>query len=105
MLFIEFFPFFLVFMDSDLFRALGCFAVAGVLLAAPVWVPAWAEVADEAVGPSSPDMRTMSGYAEADALRSYEHPEDVWCSGASPDCPSHFEAWNEPVCNSLPPTY
>ena len=78
-------------MDSDLFRALGCFAVAGVLLAAPVWVPAWAEVAAAA--------------DEADALRSYEHPEDVWCSGASPDCPSHFEAWNEPVCNSLPPTY
>ena len=93
-------------MDSDLFRALGCFAVAGVLLAAPEWVPAWAEVAAaEAVGPSSPDMRTMSGYAEADALRSYEHPEDEWCSGATPDCPSHFEAWNEPVCNSLPPTY
>lgn len=81
----------LVFMDSDLFRALGCFAVAGVLLAAPMWVPAWAEVA--------------AAEAEADALRNYEHPEDEFCSGATPDCPSHFEAWNEPVCNSLPPTY
>ena len=90
MLFIEFFPFFLVFMDSDLFRALGCFAVAGVLLAAPVWVPAWAEVA--------------AAEAEA-AAEAAAHPEDVWCSGATPDCPSHFEAWYEPVCNSLPPTY
>lgn len=89
------FSFFLVFMDSDLFRALGCFAVAGVLLAAPVWVPAWAEVA----------AAEAEAAAEADALRNYEHPEDVWCSGATPDYPSHFEAWNEPVCNSLPPTY
>lgn len=25
-------------------------------------------------------------------------PEDVWCSGATPDCASHYEVWN-----SLPP--
>ena len=84
-------------MDSDLVKAVLCFAAAGVLLAAPEWVSAWAEAA--AAGPSSPDMRTMSGYAEADALRNYEHPEDEFCSGATPDCPSHWEAWN-----SLPPT-
>ena len=29
----------------------------------------------------------------------YVHPEDAWCSGATPDCPSHYEAWN-----TLPPT-
>lgn len=29
----------------------------------------------------------------------YEHPEDVWCSGAVPGYESHFEAWN-----SLTPT-
>lgn len=26
-------------------------------------------------------------------------PEDEWCSGATPDYPSHWEAWN-----TLPPT-
>ncbi len=29
----------------------------------------------------------------------YVQPEDEWSSGANPDCPSHWEAWN-----SLPPT-
>ena len=72
-------------MVSDLFKALGCFAVAGVLLAAPEWVPALARAA---------------AADEADALRRYEHPEDEFCSGAAPDCPSHWECWN-----SLPPTY
>lgn len=89
-------------MDSDLVKAFLCLGLAGVLMTSPVWVPMWAKASAraEAVGPSSPDMRTMSGYAEADALRSYEHPEDECCSGATPDCPSHWEAWN-----SLPPTY
>ena len=30
----------------------------------------------------------------------YVHPEDAWCSGATPDCPSHYEAWN-----TLPTSY
>lgn len=72
-------------MVSDLFKALGCFAVAGVLLAALERVPALARAA---------------AADEADALRSYEHPEDEFCSGATPDCPSHWECWN-----SLPPAY
>ena len=72
-------------MVSDLFKALGCFAVVGVLLAAPEWAPALARAA---------------AADEADALRSYEHPEDEFCSGATPDCPSHYECWN-----SLPPAY
>lgn len=33
-------------------------------------------------------------------------PEDVWCSGAQPDCVSHVELWVPVECgNSLPPTY
>ena len=75
-------------MVSDLVKGLVCLGLAAGLLA----------VAGLSI-PSSPDMRTMSGYAEADALRSYEHPEDEFCSGATPDCPSHWEAWD-----SLPPT-
>lgn len=76
-------------MVSDLFKALGCFAVAGVLLAAPVWVPALARAA----------AAEAAAADEADALRGYEHPEDEFCSGATPDCPSHWECWN-----LLPPT-
>ena len=68
-------------MVSDLFKALGCFAVAGVLLAAPEWVPALARA------------------AAADEVECVQ-PEDEWCSGATPDCPSFWECWN-----SLPPTY
>ena len=77
-------------MVSDLFKALGCFAVAGVLLAAPEWGPALARAA----------AAEAAAADEADALRSFEHPEDECCSGATPDCPSHWECWN-----SLPPTY
>ena len=77
-------------MVSDLFKALGCFAVAGVLLAAPEWAPALARAA----------AAEAAAADEADALRSYEHPEDEFCSGATPDCPSHYECWN-----SLPPAY
>lgn len=64
------------------------------------WFPGFVARHGAAVGPSSSDMRTMSGYAEADALRNYEHPEDVWCSGATPECPSDEEAWNSltPTC-------
>ena len=77
-------------MDSDLFRGLVCGGLAVACFTAPVWVPAWAEVA----------AAEVEAAAEAAA-----HPEDEFCSGASPDCPSHFEVWGEPVCNSLPPTY
>ena len=66
---------------EDLFKALGCFAVAVGCL----WLPG-------VVGTDVPCSDVCG------------QPEDVWCSGASPDCPSHFEAWNEPVWNSLPPT-
>ncbi len=60
---------------EDLFKALGCFAVAVGCL----WLPGAVNrvpCSDECV-----------------------QPEDVWCSGASPECRSHYEAWN-----SLPPT-
>ena len=60
---------------EDLFKALGCFAVAVGCL----WLPG--VVGTEARAPMS------------------VQPEDVWCSGASPDYPSHWEVWN-----SLPPT-
>lgn len=79
----------------ELVKLLALAGLAVFCFTAPVWVPAVVGLA----GPSSPEGRTPSGYAEADALRSYEHPEDEWCSGASPDCPSHWELWN-----SLPPT-
>ena len=92
-------------MDSDIFKIGLCAGLAVFCFTAPEWAPAVAGLA----GPSSPEGRTPSGYAEADALRSYEHPEDEWCSGATPDCPSHWEVWdlgftNYEVENTLPPT-
>ena len=67
-------------MDSDIFKIGLCAGLAVVCFTAPEWVSAW-----------------------ADAARAAEEccvqPEDEWCSGATPDYPSHYEAWN-----SLPPT-
>lgn len=78
--------------------------VAGVVVAGLLVVAA-PNIAHQAMsdGPSSTDGRTSSVYAEADALRSYEHPEDRWCSGAQPGYESHYEAWE--VSGTLPPTY
>ena len=67
-------------MDSDLVKAFVCLGLAGVLMTSPVWVPMWAKAAA----------------VEAEAEVQYE---DEFCSGATPDCPSHWEAWN-----SLQPT-
>ena len=68
-------------MVSDLFKALGCFAVAFACFAAPEWLPVVVE-------------------SEAPCSDECVHPEDEFCSGATPDCPSHWECWN-----SLPPAY
>ena len=60
-----------------------CAGLAVACFSAPVWVPAWAEVA------------AAEAAAEAEV-----QPEDEFCSGAAPDCPSHYEVWN-----TLPPSY
>ena len=70
----------LEFMDSEIFKIGLCACLAVFCFTAPEWVPA-------VVGTEVPCSDVC------------EHPEDEWCSGATPDCPSHWELWN-----SLPPT-
>ena len=64
---------------DEVFKMIVCAGLAVACFSAPMWVPAWAEVAA----------------AEAEV-----QPEDEFCSGAAPDCPSHYEVWN-----TLPPSY
>lgn len=73
-------------MDSDIFKIGLCAGLAVFCFTAPEWAPAVAGAADVCV-----------------------QPEDEWCSGATPDCPSHWEVWdlgftNYEMENTLPPT-
>ena len=68
---------------SDFLKVFVCAGVAVVCFTAPEWVPA--VVGTEV--PCSDEVECV-------------HPEDEFCSGATPDCPSHYEVWN-----TLPPSY
>lgn len=76
---------------SDFLKAFVCAGVAVVCFTAPEWVPAWAAAAR----------------AEVECC---VQPEDADCSGATPECPSHWEAYDLGFTsyeaeNSLPPSY
>ena len=79
-------------MDSDIFKVGLCVGLAVFCFTAPEWAPA-------VVGTKVPCSD------EVECVQ----PEDEWCSGATPDCPSHWEVWdlgftNYEVENTLPPT-
>ena len=63
---------------DDVFKMIVCAGLAVVCFSAPMWAPAWAAL------------------AETEEVQ----PEDEFCSGATPDYPSHDAAWN-----TLPPSY
>ena len=80
-------------MDSDLVKAVMCFAFAVVCwYAAPEWVE---------VGTSVSAPAELRRDKEVPCSDTCEQPEDGLCSGATLDCPSHWEVWNTlpPTCN------
>lgn len=78
---------------DEVFKMIVCAGLAVACFSAPMWVPA-------VVGTEVP---------RSDEVECVQ-PEDEWCSGATPECPSHWEAYDLGFTsyeaeNSLPPSY